>query len=178
MVNGEERRERILELLEEQARGGGRSPLSAARLAQLMDVSRQAIVGDIALLRAQGKAIIATARGYMMEAPAQPGRYVGKLACRHSLADTEKELMAVVMLGGEALDVTVSHRLYGDLTGQLNIATPQDVAEFMASVAGSGEGLLSELTGGLHLHTVACRDRESFGLIEDRLRELGFLYGQ
>ncbi|MDR1571504.1 MAG: transcription repressor NadR [Clostridiales Family XIII bacterium] len=176
-MNGEKRRERILELLEAGARGAERQPLSAARLARLMDVSRQAIVGDIALLRAQGKAIIATARGYMMEAPAQPGRYVGKLACRHSLADTEKELMAVVELGGEVLDVTVSHRLYGDMTGQLNIATRQDVAAFMASVAAGGGRLLLELTGGLHLHTVACRDRDAFVLIEDRLRELGFLYG-
>ena len=39
-------------------------PLSASSFARRFTVSRQTIVGDIALLRAQGEPIIATPRGY------------------------------------------------------------------------------------------------------------------
>ncbi|MDR1134815.1 MAG: transcription repressor NadR [Clostridiales Family XIII bacterium] len=176
-MNGEQRREKILGILEKQARAAGRTPVSATKLARDAEVSRQVIVGDIALLRAQGHAIIATARGYMMEAsPILAGRYVGKIACRHSAEDTEKELVTIVELGGEVIDVVVSHRLYGDLTGQLNIVTKQDAITFVACVQKGGERLLSELTGGVHLHTVACRDREEFESIKEGLRELGVLY--
>ena len=175
-MSGEERREKILDLLRTRTLSGERSPLSAARLASLMDVSRQVIVGDVAILRAGGKAIIATARGYMLERPAPSGNYVGKLACQHGAGDAEKELLAVVELGGEVKDVIVSHRLYGDMTGQLNIATRQDVSEFITRAREGRAGLLSALTGGLHLHTVVCADRECFGRIADRLRELGILY--
>ncbi|MDR0424403.1 MAG: transcription repressor NadR [Clostridiales Family XIII bacterium] len=176
-MNGEERRDAILAILEGQARGAGRAPVSATRLAQTVDVSRQVIVGDIALLRAQGKPIIATARGYMMDGPAAAaGRYIGKIACRHSAGDTEKELAGIVEHGGEVIDVTVSHHLYGDITGQLNIATKQDAADFVARVRTGGERLLSELTGGMHLHTVACRDCDSFEAIKGWLREQGLLY--
>ena len=45
-------------------------PLSASSFARQFAVSRQTIVGDIALLRAQGEPIIATPRGYMFSRPA------------------------------------------------------------------------------------------------------------
>ncbi len=38
-------------------------------LQKAFDVSRQIIVGDVALLRATGVEIVATARGYMLEQP-------------------------------------------------------------------------------------------------------------
>ena len=41
-------------------------PVSAASLAQRFNVSRQIIVGDVALLRASGINIIATPRGYLI----------------------------------------------------------------------------------------------------------------
>ncbi|MDR1573705.1 MAG: transcription repressor NadR [Clostridiales Family XIII bacterium] len=169
-MGAEERRARILAAL----RGQGEA-MSAAALAARMRVSRQVIVGDVALLRAQGNEIIATARGYMMAASLPAGRYVGKIACRHGFADTEKELALIVALGGEVVDVTVTHRLYGDMTGQLNIRTREDVDEFMKNIKNSKERLLSELTGGVHLHTVACRDRAAFEAVCDELARIGIL---
>jgi transcriptional regulator of NAD metabolism len=141
-------------------------------------VSRQVIVGDVALLRARGSDIIATSRGYMLSSSLPSGRYVGKIACRHSAADTEKELLAIVDLGGRIVDVTVTHRLYGDLTGQLNLATREDVHDFINNIT-SGKGrLLLELTDGVHLHTVACRDRAAFGAISEELDRLGILFAE
>ena len=42
-------------------------PVSAGTLAKKFHVSRQIIVGDVALLRAEGNKIIATPRGYVLE---------------------------------------------------------------------------------------------------------------
>lgn len=47
--------------------GGG--PVSASVLAARFSVSRQIIVGDIALLRAGGLDIAATPRGYLLPRP-------------------------------------------------------------------------------------------------------------
>ncbi|MDR3294503.1 MAG: transcription repressor NadR [Clostridiales Family XIII bacterium] len=172
-MDAEERRMHIVRMLSEE-----QNPVSAASLARSMQVSRQVIVGDIALLRAGGHDIIATARGYMAAARQQPpaGRYMGKIACRHNAADTEKELLAIVGLGGEALDVIVTHPLYGDMTGQLNLASRRDVEEFAAKIKNGQGKLLSELTDGVHLHTVACRDKAAFTAIVEELGRLNFLY--
>jgi transcriptional regulator of NAD metabolism len=169
-MGAEDRRAGILEALR-----GREEPISAVALAARMRVSRQVIVGDIALLRARGAEIIATSRGYIMADSLSSGRYIGKIACRHGLADTEKELAAIVDCGGEVMDVTVTHRLYGDMTGQLNIRTRGDVDEFMKKLGNSRERLLSELTGGVHLHTVACRDRAAFEVVCAALARLGIL---
>ena len=53
-----QRRQEILSVLQQ-----ARQPISAAALAQQFSVSRQIIVGDVALLRAQGQQITAPARG-------------------------------------------------------------------------------------------------------------------
>jgi transcriptional regulator of NAD metabolism len=172
-MRAEERREKISEVLRDRDEA-----VSAAALAELMRVSRQVIVGDIALLRASGSEIIATSRGYILAASLTQGLYVGKIACRHDVADTEKELIAIVELGGRVVDVTVTHRLYGDMTGLLNISTRRDVNEFIRGIKNSKERLLSELTGGVHLHTVACRDRAAFETVRAELDRLGILLAE
>ena len=170
-MDAAERRENIEAFLAQST-----EPVSASRLARQLGVSRQVIVGDIALLRAAGRDIIATARGYMVPPAALPGRYVGKIACQHTPQQLETELLTVVGLGGEVLDVVVAHELYGEMTGQLNIATTEDVAGFVRKTARSQTKLLSDLTDGVHLHTIACRDREAFERITRQLGALGILY--
>ncbi|MDR2909468.1 MAG: transcription repressor NadR [Oscillospiraceae bacterium] len=151
-------------------------PLSASELAGELGVSRQVIVGDIALLRAAGLGIIATARGYMIAPSSPAGRFSAKLACRHSLEQTENELSAIVELGGEVVDVVVAHYLYGEITGGLNISTREGVRDFVRRVRVHETRLLSELTDGVHLHTVSCPDKNTFDLISAKLLELGILY--
>ena len=72
----EERRRAILDTL---ARAD--QPVSAAALARRFGVSRQIVVGDVALLRAGGADISATPRGYVI-LPAASG-LVRRLAVRH-----------------------------------------------------------------------------------------------
>lgn len=62
MVDGDKRKAEILEALQQADK-----PISATRFAKEFGVSRQIVVGDVALLRAAGETIIATARGYLLE---------------------------------------------------------------------------------------------------------------
>ena len=165
------RRKRILQSLQQAI-----EPISATTFAQQLEVSRQLIVGDIALLRAQGNEVVATARGYMIQRQAPTGRYHGKIACLHSLPETKQELLAVVEEGAEVLDVLVDHELYGEMTGQLGISTKQDIEMFAKKLHNDNVRLLSELTGGVHLHTIACKDAATFDRIRGKLAKLGLLY--
>ena len=72
-----EARRRALSKRLEQAEG----PVSAAALARELLVSRQIIVGDVALLRARGLDITATPRGYVLPRP--PAGVSCTIACRH-----------------------------------------------------------------------------------------------
>ena len=91
-MHADTRRQAILDQLRDAA-----GPISAAALAAKFSVSRQIIVGDIALLRAAGAEISATPRGYVI-LPAPPG-LVRQVACRHDAAGMEAELNAMVDQG-------------------------------------------------------------------------------
>ena len=78
-MNAAQRREKILQQLH-----GASAPISASALAAKLGVSRQIVVGDVALLRAGGAEIEATPRGYQFHPT--PGGYTGILACVHRTA--------------------------------------------------------------------------------------------
>ncbi|HHY53408.1 MAG TPA: transcription repressor NadR [Clostridiales bacterium] len=170
-MSGESRRSRILDILKNSSKA-----VSASQLANQLGVSRQVIVGDVALLRASGWEIMATSQGYVLPPVVAGSRYVGKIPCQHTLEQTGLELSTIVRLGGEVLDVMVEHYLYGEIKGQLNIATQQDVENFLQRVRDNKTRLLSELTGGVHLHTIACPNRDTFEAIRTELERLQILY--
>lgn len=166
-MTAEQRRQEILTLLEQTD-----TPLSAAALAHRFSVSRQIVVGDVALLRAQGREIVATARGYVIPAPAG---LVRQVACRHTAAQTREELDAMVDCGCTVIDVVVEHPVYGQLTAPLQIASRYDVEQYLLRMENLGGQPLSMLTDGIHLHTLSCPDEEAFSQLLARLRELGML---
>ncbi len=162
------RRQAIHEAL---AQAGG--PVSATVLAKRFSVSRQIIVGDVALLRAAGEEILATPRGYVL-GPRSAG-VERTVACVHRPEEMEAELNAIVDAGGEAADVIVEHPVYGQLTGILGVRSRYDVQEFLKRVAADSARPLSALTGGIHLHTIRCADEETFQRVQKALRNEGFL---
>ncbi|MDR3225743.1 MAG: transcription repressor NadR [Clostridiales Family XIII bacterium] len=168
-MDGGTRREKILDAI-----NAGDAPVSASALARCLGVSRQVIVSDVAILRANGYSIIATSRGYMTERQ-NAGRYVGRIAVKHAAAKTRDELSAIVRAGGIVIDVTVTHPVYGDLTGSLNIATLADVDDFVSHIKGQKGKLLSDLTGGIHMHTISCSGRKSFDMVISELSRMGIL---
>ena len=60
-MNGEERRNQIVDILKHSS-----SPVPGTQLAQILDVSRQVIVQDIALIRAKNIDAFSTNRGYVL----------------------------------------------------------------------------------------------------------------
>ncbi|MGX7151230.1 transcription repressor NadR [Enterococcus ureasiticus] len=170
-MDGIKRREAILLELE-----SADKPISASRFAKEFKVSRQIVVGDVALLRAAGYEIIATARGYLLESEKDKQGVVRKIACQHMPQQTEDELLTIVSLGGEVLDVVVEHPIYGELTGGLHIHTEKEVKEFVKAYEKSRASLLSELTGGIHLHTIRCENEDTLNRIKEALAQKGILY--
>ena len=152
-----------------------REPVSAATLARQYGVSRQVIVGDIALLRASGCQIQATPRGYVFANGQQTG-ITATIACRHSKEQMKKELYLVTDLGGSLLDVIVEHPIYGQLVGQLHMHSRYDADQFLRAVNNKNAQLLSRVTDGIHLHTILCPDQATLQRIITALDEAGILY--
>ena len=165
-MTAEERRAAILETLAQSA-----GPVSASALAGRFGVSRQLIVGDVALLRAGGAAIDATARGYVVQRDREGLRR--QVACRHQAADMERELQIMVDNGCTVLDVIVEHPVYGQLTGGLGLASRYDIQQFIRRAQAARP--LSLLTEGVHLHTLSCPDQEAFLRVRGELAGAGFL---
>lgn len=168
-MRAEERRQAILEYLRQSSR-----PVSAGFLAERFSVSRQAVVGDVALLRASGADISATPRGYVISQAAQG--LIRQVACRHDAAGMEAELNAMVDQGCSVLDVIVEHPVYGQLTGSLQLSSRYDVSQFIARCAESDARPLSDLTGGVHLHTLSCPGEDAFRRAREALGALGVLW--
>ena len=167
-MTAEQRRSTVLSLLEETEH-----PVSASLLAQQCGVSRQVIVGDIALLRAAGSNIAATPRGSLLERPVSG--VIRQLVCRHSAADAATELNIIVDCGCTAVDVSVEHPVYGQITAALQISSRYDVEQFVTRMGSAEARHLSSLTEGIHLHTVLCPDNDRFSRLQSMLKEKGFL---
>ena len=149
------------------------TPISATALAQQFSVTRQIVVGDIALLRAEGHQITATPRGYMI--PSEVG-LVRTIACYHNAEDTQQELFAMVDCGCTVVDVVVEHPVYGQLTAPLALTCRYDVEQFIQRMKDSHAQPISALTDGVHLHTLSCPNEEAFLRLRDTLSAMGMLY--
>lgn len=168
-MNAGVRREELMKLLE-----GAERPVSATALARTLSVSRQIIVGDIALLRAAGKRITATPRGYVLDR--MVAGELRTVACRHTTPeDMSKELNIMVDNGCTVVNVIVEHRVYGQLVGQLDLSSRYDVLEFIQKVVSNGAKPLSDLTGGIHLHTLRCPSEGAYRRVTEALKEAGIL---
>lgn len=166
MNNSKSRRENLLKFLYENHR-----PISGENLAKNFDVTRQVIVQDIAILRASGKNIISTNRGYYLNEE----RTQKVFKVKHSDRDIIKELDSIVDLGGTIKDVIVHHKVYGKIKKDLNCSSRRDVKIFLDKMNKEKSKPLDVLTGGIHYHTVVAENSEVIEEIEVVLKELGFL---
>ena len=170
-MTGEERRTQILQMLKDQT-----SPLSGTALADAFHVSRQVIVQDIALMRAENHRILSTNRGYLYHRTDSAGLLPKRVvSVRHTTEQVLKEFTTVLELGGKILDVVVEHELYGQIRVDLMIESQQDAQEFYEKLMQSKDEPLKILTGDCHYHTIAAPSEKLLDLIEQALQKDGFL---
>lgn len=169
-MNAAERRTKITHLLTQ-----ADSPISATALATQCGVSRQIIVGDVALLRAGGLAVLATPRGYVLENTVAPAHTERRVVCRHGDDRLHEELYTVVDLGGALIDVTVEHSVYGQICAPLHIFSRYDADVFCKKIQSPGARPLCDLTGGIHLHTLRAPDQATLDRVVQGLLDKGFL---
>lgn len=172
-MNASKRREEIITLLRK-----ANEPMNATAIAARFSVSRQIIVGDIALLRASGIQILATSRGYLMESASKSGWIEKRIAACHTNEQMGEELYTIVDLGGTVVDSTVEHSIYGEICVPLHLSSRFEVDAFLEKCKISGARPLCDLTGGVHLHTIRCADMETMERIERALRAKGFLVSE
>ena len=167
MIEGDIRREKIIEIMSNQ-----KEPVSGSDLAKKFGVSRQVIVQDIALIRAAGYDIISTNRGYIINEPAAVSRV---FKVKHTDAQVEEELTEIIDLGGIVRNVMVNHRVYGHMEAEINITSRRKVTEFMDDIQNGKSSPLKNITSDYHYHKVEADSEETLDLIEDMLRNKGFL---
>ena len=148
-------------------------PINATKLAEMNGVTRQIIVADIALLRAAGNNIRAEHRGYVLDRTI--GEIRKKIVCKHSKEGVVDEFYAIVDNGGKVIDVQVEHSVYGVISADMSISSRFEADEFVRNVSESGAAQLSDLTGGVHVHTIGVKDEVTFERICAKLDELGVL---
>ncbi|MFI3324998.1 MAG: transcription repressor NadR [Clostridia bacterium] len=162
-----ERRKAIVKTLE-----NSDMPISATVLAEKFSVTRQIIVGDIALIRVSGINIEATPRGYLIENK-QSDNYV--IACNHNAKELKDELYTIVDMGCGVIDVIVEHSVYGQITGSLRIYSRKDADNFVKKMDESKAQPLSAINDNTHLHTLSCPSKERFDELVKELNKKGYL---
>lgn len=170
-ILGGKRRKLILTWLKEQD-----NPLTGKELAERTNVSRQVIVQDISLLKATGEPIMATARGYVYLRDNNDSGMISRvIVVKHTAEQTKEELYTLVDYGVTVRNVMVEHPIYGDITGSLMVKNRMDVNAFLAELNKTGASLLSQLTEGVHLHTIEADNEKALDEACGALKKLGIL---
>ncbi len=170
-MSGEQRRNQILQVLMKQ-----QSPMSGTALAGHFHVSRQIIVQDIALMRAENHNILSTNKGYLYRIENADNTLPMRVFfVRHDTSQVLEEFMSVIELGGKILDVAVEHEIYGQIRVDLLIESVQDAMDFSEKLLSCRDNPLKVLTDDCHYHTVAAPSEKLLDLIETELKEKGFL---
>lgn len=169
-MSSNERREKLLQILKKSDK-----PVKGSELSAELQVSRQVVVKDIALLRASGLEIIATSNGYIV---LDSVKNEFKIKCKNHNSDDElyDELQTIIDLGGKVKDVIVEHPTYGVLKADLNVATNRDLRNFMQKAATNEFKQLSVLSPDYHIHTIEVDNDEIFEEIKKELKLKNILF--
>lgn len=166
-MKGEERRKQLLNIL-----SSSNNPVSGGTLSKELNVSRQIIVQDISLLRANGATIFSTNKGYLLQ---EDRKYSRVFKVYHTDDQVEEELSTIVDAGGQIRDVFVYHKVYGVLKAEMGIKSRRDVRSYMEEISTGKSSLLKNVTSGYHYHTIDAESEEILDAIQEELQQKGFL---
>ena len=157
-MNTAQRRTEILKLLQQEEK-----PVAARAMASQFGVSRQVIVQDMAVIRASTPGILSTTRGYVLQ-------HDKDIACTREFKVRHGQEHA-----GRVKNISISHRVYGRVTAEMDIRSRQDVNEFVQAINNSHSSVLSSATSGYHYHLIEASSQERLDLIGEQLKKAGFL---
>lgn len=162
-MNSEERRKILINRIAQ-----SNSPLKGSLLANELNVSRQVVVQDIAILRERGYDILATSQGYIIYGKKS---FITCIECNNHLNENEiyEELKIIVDRGATVKDVIVSHPIYGQIKAELNISSTRDILLFMDKIKNNEFKQLSSLSNQNHSHTIEASSQE---IIDEIICEL------
>lgn len=166
-TDGNTRRNILLSLLRQSD-----FPISGAELAKQLNVSRQVIVQDIALLRANQILVVSTHTGYLLQ---ESQKYQRVFKVIHTEQDVPTELSIIVDHGGEVKDVFIYHKVYDIVRADLHIRSRRDIKNYLEQLKSGSSSLLMKVTNGYHYHTVEAENEEILDEIQQQLSEAGFL---
>ncbi len=166
-MNNEERRKIIFSILQ-----SSEEPVSGTALAKELEVSRQVIVQDIALIRAKGCEIFSTYKGYVLEQKQEATRV---FKVKHEESDVRRELELFVDMSGTVKDVFVYHKRYGVLKAEMNLKSRRDVEHYLEDMKTGKSSLLMNITSGYHYHTIVADSEATLDEIQEKLDKEGFL---
>ena len=164
---GTKRRQKLINMLME-----SKEPLSGSQLAKELQVSRQIVVQDVALLRAEDNNIISTNKGYVLW---QQEKYERIFKVRHTADEIEEELDTIVDCGGRVTDVFVYHKTYGVVKAPMHIRTRKDIYEYTQTLKSGKSSPLLKITDNYHYHTVTAESEEILDMIYQELEKKNFL---
>jgi uncharacterized protein len=161
-----ERRAKLLDILTD-----AESPVTGSTLSALLGVSRQAIVNDIAILRASGNVITGGPHGY------RTGPVLGMVEIIHCLhpPDRGREEWEILDRGVVVLDVGVDHSIFGEIRAPVLVETRADIDRHAETITKAREAPLSVITGGRHTHMVRAPNHDALEAAKRELDERGIL---
>ena len=166
-LGGEDRKKKIYDRI-----FYSKEPVTATNLAAEMGVSRQIIVGDIALLRASGVDITATSRGYIISA--KPSLATARIKVMHNPEDIYDELCTIVDLGARIETEEIESDLYGTILVNINISSREDARTFSEKCMDSSHKALFTITGGVHFHTIKADNEMIIMRVQKALNDKGY----
>lgn len=167
-MDGSQRRDKINKYLTSTD-----EPITGTKLAKLFSVSRQVIVQDIALLRAKGTKIISTTNGYIISGEKEG--FTKLLAVKHTKEQIREELETIIDYGATVVNVMVIHPVYGEITADLMLSSRQHINDFINKIDQHSCTPLMTLKSGEHYHLIKASSPKILKLIEEELREKGYL---
>ncbi len=147
-------------------------PISGTALAKALQVSRQVVVQDIALLRAQKQDIISTYRGYIIQERCACQRI---FKVKHSDEQMEEELNLFVDFGGVVEDEFVYHKVYNVVRAEISLKSRRDVSNYMEQLKTGISKPLKDVTSDYHYHTITADSEQILDQIQAELNSRGFL---
>ncbi|SFU57660.1 transcription repressor NadR [Butyrivibrio sp. M55] len=165
-MDGQARRNKIIEIVKKSDK-----PVSGTFLAEQLDVSRQVVVTDIALIRANGVNILSTNRGYIINSDSRCERIIKS---RHTDEQILDELFTIVDNGGCAESTIINHRYYNRLEAPLNVSSRREAKKFMEAIESGKSKTLSSATSGYHYHVISADDEATLDIIEEELKAKGY----